>query len=76
MRAQAEVDTVAEGHVLVAQPADVEPEGVLECGLVFLITRRRPWPDLAARANMSERTFLRRYKQATGATPAKAIERI
>jgi transcriptional regulator GlxA family with amidase domain len=33
-------------------------------------------PDLAARANMSERTFLRRYKQATGATPAKAIERL
>jgi transcriptional regulator GlxA family with amidase domain len=33
-------------------------------------------PDLAARANMSERTFLRRYKEATGATPAKAIERL
>ena len=33
-------------------------------------------PDLAARARMSERTFLRRYKQATGATPAKAIERL
>lgn len=23
---------------------------VLECGLVFLLTRRRPWPDLARRA--------------------------
>ena len=33
-------------------------------------------PDLAARAKMSERTFLRRYKQATGATPAKTIERL
>jgi transcriptional regulator GlxA family with amidase domain len=33
-------------------------------------------PDLAARAKMSERTFLRRYKEATGATPAKAIERL
>ena len=33
-------------------------------------------PALAARANMSERTFLRRYRQATGATPAKAIERL
>lgn len=33
-------------------------------------------PRLAARANMSERTFLRRYKQATGSTPAKAIERL
>jgi transcriptional regulator GlxA family with amidase domain len=33
-------------------------------------------PRLAARAGMSDRTFLRRYKQATGATPAKAIERL
>jgi transcriptional regulator GlxA family with amidase domain len=33
-------------------------------------------PELAARAGMSERTFVRRYKQATGATPAKAIERL
>ncbi len=31
---------------------------------------------LAARAGMSERTFVRRYKQATGCTPAKAIERL
>ena len=31
---------------------------------------------LAARVGMSERTFLRRYKQATGHTPAKAIERL
>ncbi len=33
-------------------------------------------PGLAARAGMSDRTFLRRYKQATGCTPAKAIERL
>ena len=33
-------------------------------------------PCLAARAGMSDRTFLRRYRQATGATPAKAIERL
>jgi transcriptional regulator GlxA family with amidase domain len=33
-------------------------------------------PRLAARAGMSDRTFLRRYKQATGWTPAKAIERL
>jgi transcriptional regulator GlxA family with amidase domain len=33
-------------------------------------------PRLAARAGMSDRTFLRRYKQATGCTPAKAIERL
>jgi transcriptional regulator GlxA family with amidase domain len=31
---------------------------------------------LACRAQMSERTFLRRYKQATGCSPAKAIERL
>ncbi len=33
-------------------------------------------PNLAARAGMSDRTFLRRYKRATGCTPAKAIERL
>jgi transcriptional regulator GlxA family with amidase domain len=31
---------------------------------------------LAARAGMSERTFLRRYRDATGLTPARAIERL
>jgi transcriptional regulator GlxA family with amidase domain len=31
---------------------------------------------LAARAGMSERTFLRRYREATGVTPARAIERL
>ena len=33
-------------------------------------------PDIAARAGMSERTFLRRYREATGGTPARAIERL
>ncbi len=32
--------------------------------------------QLAARMGMSERTFLRRYAAATGATPAKAIQRL
>ena len=31
---------------------------------------------LAAQAGMSERTFLRRYRAATGLTPARAIERL
>jgi transcriptional regulator GlxA family with amidase domain len=31
---------------------------------------------LAAQAAMSERTFLRRYREATGLTPARAIERL
>ena len=31
---------------------------------------------LAARSGMSERTFLRRYREATGVTPARAIERL
>jgi transcriptional regulator GlxA family with amidase domain len=31
---------------------------------------------LAARAAMSERTFLRRYRAATGSTPAQAVERL
>jgi transcriptional regulator GlxA family with amidase domain len=33
-------------------------------------------PRLADKAGMSERTFLRRYKQATGLSPARAIERL
>jgi hypothetical protein len=32
--AQAEVNAVSEGHVLVIRPSDVEPEWVVECGLV------------------------------------------
>ncbi len=35
-----------------------------------------PLSRLAARAGMSERTFLRRYREATGVTPARAIERL
>jgi transcriptional regulator GlxA family with amidase domain len=33
-------------------------------------------PSLAARARMSERTFLRRYSAAMGQTPARAVERM
>lgn len=33
-------------------------------------------PRLAERAGMSERTLLRRYREATGLTPAKAVERL
>ena len=33
-------------------------------------------PDLANRAGMSERNFLRRYRQVTGTTPARAVERL
>jgi transcriptional regulator GlxA family with amidase domain len=33
-------------------------------------------PDIAARAGMSERTFVRRYREETGCTPAKAVERL
>jgi transcriptional regulator GlxA family with amidase domain len=33
-------------------------------------------PRLAERAGMSARTFARRYRQATGLTPAKAVERL
>jgi transcriptional regulator GlxA family with amidase domain len=35
-----------------------------------------PLSRLAAQAAMSERTFLRRYREATGFTPARAIERL
>ncbi len=33
-------------------------------------------PALAERAGMSERSFLRRYRQVTGLTPARAVERV
>ena len=33
-------------------------------------------PELAARAGMSERSFARRYRAATGTTPARAVERL
>ena len=33
-------------------------------------------PALAARAGMSERSFLRRYREATGQTPARAVEKL
>jgi len=32
--------------------------------------------DLARKAGMSERSFLRRYRAATGATPSRAVERL
>lgn len=35
-----------------------------------------PLSRLASQAAMSERTFLRRYRQATGLTPARGIERL
>jgi transcriptional regulator GlxA family with amidase domain len=35
-----------------------------------------PLSRLASQAGMSERTFLRRYREATGLTPARAIERL
>jgi transcriptional regulator GlxA family with amidase domain len=35
-----------------------------------------PLSRLATQAGMSERTFLRRYRDATGLTPARAIERL
>lgn len=33
-------------------------------------------PQLAERAGMSERNFLRRYRQATGTSPARAVEQL
>jgi transcriptional regulator GlxA family with amidase domain len=35
-----------------------------------------PLSRLASQAGMSERTFLRRYRDATGLTPARAVERL
>jgi transcriptional regulator GlxA family with amidase domain len=33
-------------------------------------------PALAEQAGMSERSFLRRYRQVVGTTPARAVERV
>jgi transcriptional regulator GlxA family with amidase domain len=33
-------------------------------------------PALAEQAGMSERSFLRHYRQITGTTPARAVERV
>ena len=33
-------------------------------------------PELAEQAGMSERSFLRHYRQVTGITPARAVERV
>jgi transcriptional regulator GlxA family with amidase domain len=40
------------------------------------LAQNLPLARLAAQAGMSERTFLRRYREATGLTPARAIERL
>jgi transcriptional regulator GlxA family with amidase domain len=44
--------------------------------LVEHLAEDLPLSRLAAQAGMSERTFLRRYHEATGLTPARAIERL
>jgi transcriptional regulator GlxA family with amidase domain len=40
------------------------------------LTRPLAVPDLAAQAGMSERSFVRRYRDTTGTTPARAVERL
>jgi transcriptional regulator GlxA family with amidase domain len=44
--------------------------------LVEHLAENLPLSRLAAQAGMSERTFLRRYREATGLSPARAIERL
>jgi transcriptional regulator GlxA family with amidase domain len=44
--------------------------------LVGHLAEDLPLARLAQQARMSERTFLRRYREATGVTPARAIERL
>ncbi len=44
--------------------------------LVEHLAEDLPLSRLASRAAMSERTFLRRYREAVGLTPARAIERL
>ena len=48
----------------------------LQDWLVEHLAEKLPLSRLASQAAMSERTFLRRYREATGLTPARAIERL
>ncbi|WP_158814084.1 GlxA family transcriptional regulator [Methylocapsa sp. S129] len=66
----------AQFSTLLSLQQDSDHFGALHAWIGQNLGADLPVPDLAARAGMSDRTFLRRYKQATGCTPAKAIERL
>lgn len=53
-----------------------DPFGRLHAWIVENLDRPLPLPTLAEQANMSLRSFSRRYRQATGATPAQSIRRL
>jgi transcriptional regulator GlxA family with amidase domain len=50
--------------------------GALHSWIANNLTRDLSLPKLAERAGMSERSFSRRYAEATGHTPARAVERL
>jgi transcriptional regulator GlxA family with amidase domain len=52
------------------------PFGPLHAWINANLSRELSLPTLASRAGMSERSFSRRYVEATGLTPARAVERL
>jgi transcriptional regulator GlxA family with amidase domain len=52
------------------------PFGILHAWIDANLTRDLSLPSLAVQAGMSTRSFSRRYLEATGLTPARAVERL
>jgi transcriptional regulator GlxA family with amidase domain len=50
--------------------------GALHAWIAAHLAHDHSLPDLAARAGMSERSFSRHYREITGLTPARAVERL
>jgi transcriptional regulator GlxA family with amidase domain len=53
-----------------------EPFGKLHVWITANLSRDLSLPALASQAAMSERSFSRRYREATGLTPARAVDRL
>jgi transcriptional regulator GlxA family with amidase domain len=61
--------------VLSLQGAE-DRSGALHSWMAGRLTDDLSLPTLARKAGMSERSFSRRYAEATGITPARAVERL
>lgn len=64
----------AQFSVALWQPADDGDFAALDRWIAAHLAEPLPVARLAAEAGMSERSFLRRYRAATGRTPARAVE--
>jgi transcriptional regulator GlxA family with amidase domain len=66
----------AQFSATLSQQAADDRFGALHCWMAEHLTGDLTLPALAAQAGMSERTLSRRYAEATGISPARAVERI